>query len=79
MNVSISENRLKELLAAEACCQQLRIDICEAGGMTMRSVAMHDQWMRRSGSRKYKTPGPVHPRWCCQCRKRHRYGESCGN
>lgn len=75
--VTISENRLKSLLAAEEFCRAARLDYSDYGLVTKRSYQWFDRWMRLSGRSRYDKPKPTRPVWCSNCRKRHVSGDPC--
>jgi hypothetical protein len=75
---TISEARLKSLLAAEAFCQAAREAIASGGFVGNKEFGHLDRWMRLTGKRKYARPKRLAPVWCYQCKRRHVYGEHHG-
>ncbi len=73
--IEISKARYKSLLAAEAFCQAARDSISNTGYI-INAMPHFDAWMRHTpGGIKYLLPKKPYPVWCCNCKKRHIFGE----
>lgn len=44
---------------ADACCQQLRADLAEHGGVTSKTFRYLSRWMANAGKMKYAKPKPI--------------------